>query len=307
MVGLTVLFSTFNGATTLPRMLDAFERLETPPGGWKIVAIDNASTDSTAAVLEKRAARLPLTVLAEPRQGKNYGINTGLAAVEGDLVVLTDDDVIPREDWLVAMRRVAGEQLDYDIFGGAIHPVWPKAPPDWLLRCVPKGHFAWTYFEEGPAEPWQIWGPNMAVRSKVFADHRFFEGVGPTGGPWYATGSETEFAARAARAGHLCWHTHRAVVGHLIEPQQMKAEWLLQRFYNQARGERRLLGTRGDDLGRAIWGCPPALLKRYAKAVIRAGVASAFGGFEDRFMARRVLRELEGDLAERRYQLRGRR
>ena len=161
-----------------------------------------------------------------------------------------------------------------------------------------------TEFTEGPAEPWQIWGPNMAVRSKVFSDHRFFEGIGPNGGSCYATGSETEFATRAANAGHLCWHTHRAVVGHLIEPQQMTPEWLLNRFYNQARGERRRLGSSGEDSGRLIFGCPPVLLRRYAKAVVRAGLASVFGGFEDRFIALRMLRELEGDLAERRYQLR---
>src|SRR5277367_3031437 len=103
MAVLTLLFSTFNGASTLPRMLDALERLKTPAGGWKVVAIDNASTDNTAALLQERRARLPLTVLAEARRGKNYGLNTGLSVVEGDLVVLTDDDVVPREDWLVAM------------------------------------------------------------------------------------------------------------------------------------------------------------------------------------------------------------
>src|SRR6202012_4281975 len=115
--------------------------------------------------IKERKERLPLTVLAEARQGKNYGLNTGLAAVEGDLVMLTDDDVVPRENWLVESGRVARERRGYDIFGGAIHPIWPSEPPDWVLRCVPKGHFAWTDFKEGPADPWQIWGPNMAVRS----------------------------------------------------------------------------------------------------------------------------------------------
>jgi len=74
----------------------------------------------------------------------------------------------------------------------------------------------------------------MAVRSKVFSEHKFSAGIGPNGGSCYATGSVTEFAARAAKAGYLCWHTHRPVVGHLISPQQMTADWLLQRFYKAA-------------------------------------------------------------------------
>jgi hypothetical protein len=92
----------------------------------------------------------------------------------------------------------------------------------------------------------------------------------------------------------------------LIEPQQMTAEWLLQRFYNQARGERRLLEAGGEDHARTLFGYPPALLRQYAKAVIRVAVTRLFGGFEARFAALSVLRELEGNFAERRDQLRAR-
>ena len=85
----------------------------------------------------------------------------------------------------------------------------------------------------------------------------------------------------------------------------MTPEWLLRRFYNQARGERRLLAAR-ENSEHTFFGWPPSLLRRYAKATIRVGLASLFGGFEDRFTARRVLRELEGEFAERRYQFRAR-
>jgi glycosyltransferase involved in cell wall biosynthesis len=305
MVAISVLFSTFNGAATLSRMLDALEALDEPAGGWKLIAVDNGSTDETAHLLRQRQTRLPLSLVSEPRRGKNFGLNTGLESIEGDLVVLTDDDVIPRKDWLVSTRRLVEEQPDFDIFGGAIRPAWPSPPPAWILRCAPKGHFAWTEFEEGPADPRSIWGPNMAIRRSVFAGRRFFEGIGPNGGARYATGSEVEFVVRASQAGHRCWHSEHILVEHIIEARQMTMRWLLQRSYNQARGERRLRALGADDAGRA-WSTD-GFVGRYAGALAALARAIPTGGIDRRFVALHQLSALHGELAERRFQAQARR
>ena len=46
---ITILFATYNGANTLPVMMDALLRLRFPRGAWHIVAVDNNSRDATAA------------------------------------------------------------------------------------------------------------------------------------------------------------------------------------------------------------------------------------------------------------------
>jgi hypothetical protein len=301
MAALCVLFSTFNGAATLPPMLDALEALEPPRGGWKLIAVDNGSTDASAALLRERQARLPMTVLTEPRRGKNVGLNAGLGWVEGDLVVLTDDDVIAPPDWLLAFRRLADAQTGFDIFGGAIRPRWLAPPPEWILRCAPKGHFAWTEFETGPVEPRAIWGPNMAIRRAALGDHRFFEGIGPNGAAGYATGSEIELVLRLAAAGSRCWHAEDIVVEHVIEPRQLTAEWLLQRSYNQARGEARLRALFGD--GRPV-DPPLRRIGRYASALADLARGSLSGDPEARFLSARQLAMLRGDRDERRAQAR---
>ena len=38
---LSVLMATRNGARSLPTVLDAYSRLEPPPGGWKLIIVDN--------------------------------------------------------------------------------------------------------------------------------------------------------------------------------------------------------------------------------------------------------------------------
>src|SRR5271165_3515515 len=198
MTRVTVLFASLNGAHTLPRMLDSLEAVAPPTGGWKVVAVDNGSTDGTRNILEQRAAKLPITVLTEPRRGKNAALNAGLASIDGDLVALTDDDTIIPADWLSSIETIAAQKPEYDIFGGPIYPVWESAPPAWIARCAPKAFLGWTDFAEGEIDAKWIWGANMAVRSAVFREQKFAED--------FYTHTETEFTGRAVRNGHRCWH-----------------------------------------------------------------------------------------------------
>lgn len=236
---MTVLFATHNGARWLPRVLEAFAALEAPAGGWKLIAVENASTDATAQVLESFVTRLPLTVLRAPAPGKNRALNLGLTQAAGDLVVLTDDDVLPAADWLVRLRAAADANPAHDVFGGRIVPHFEVEPPDWLLRWAPLDMaYAATPADlpSGPVDPGMVWGPNMAVRQRAFdAGHRFSERVGPTAGS-YAMGSETEFTQRLAQAGHASWYCPEAVVEHMVRAEQMTEQWLYGRALRYGRG-----------------------------------------------------------------------
>jgi glycosyltransferase involved in cell wall biosynthesis len=297
MANLTLMFATYNGAATLPRLLESLARQEPPTGGWKIVAVDNGGPAAGAPILREWSARLPLTIVTETRRGKNTALNTGLREVEGDLVVLTDDDVVAPANWLVSLQALAEAQPDYDIFGGAIEPIWPFDPPEWVLRCAPTNSFAWTQFDEGPVSPSLVWGPNMAVRRKVLEGRRFREDLGPDGTENCALGDETEFFMRAVEAGHRCWHAPDIVVGHIVEPHQLTEKWLLQRAYNHARGVRRIMRSRRNAAWRAA-GLSRAL-GSYGLAQVTSLTARLFGGFEARFKAALALSRIEGDLEER--------
>src|SRR2546427_208310 len=126
---LTVLFATRNGGETLAAVLEHYCALEEPPGGWNLLIVDNGSTDQTREIIHSYRRRLALTYLFEPEPGKNTALNTGLASIGGDLVLLTDDDTFPNRDWLVRMR--------VGIFGGTIIPRWQTPPDSWILSSVP--------------------------------------------------------------------------------------------------------------------------------------------------------------------------
>jgi glycosyltransferase involved in cell wall biosynthesis len=62
--------ASYNGAGTLPRALEAYSELEQPPVDWKLVIVDNGSTDHTQDIIRAFATRLPVTSVIEPRRGK---------------------------------------------------------------------------------------------------------------------------------------------------------------------------------------------------------------------------------------------
>ena len=101
---LTVLMACRNGERVLPRTLEGYRRLEAPPVGWKLLIVDNGSSDATSEIIDSFTRDLPIEILREPVPGKNKALNSGIPAIEGRLAVLTDDDAIPHPAFLAAWR-----------------------------------------------------------------------------------------------------------------------------------------------------------------------------------------------------------
>jgi glucosyl-dolichyl phosphate glucuronosyltransferase len=265
---LTVFFATRNRAHAIPRVLEAFTGLTAPEGGWKLVVVDNGSSDTTMEVLQGFASRLPLTILSCPKPGKNRALNLALPELRGRLAVFTDDDVLPDADWLRQLLAAADAHPEADLFGGTVLPDWPRPKPDWLSEQAVE--FSVLYAQKrrpsGPCGFTDIFGPNMAIRASVFeAGTRFAEHVGPDGtNPLYAMGSETELLRRLEAAGHRGWFEASARVGHIIRPEQMEEGWILDRAYRYGVGE-----------GRHYAGAPSArqVLRRVVYRVAARGMA----------------------------------
>ena len=298
---LTVLFTTHNGIRTLRPVLDAYLALQTPQGGWKLVIVDNASTDGSADIVAAYRGRLPLILLSEEKLGKNAALNAGLAHVEGDLVVLTDDDALPRSDWLVNIRSAADSHSAYSIFGGVVLPHWEITPPDWILKWVPLGPvFTLTppSMRDEPMDPSLVFGPNMAVRTKVFEDgFRFDSTIGPQGKN-YAMGSETEFVRRLARHGHRAWHISNAVVEHWIRDFQMTRSWILGRAIRFGRGAYRLRRLEQQAQMPSWFGVPRYLFRETLRQAALLSKALLISSGERAFRARWELNVLRGQITE---------
>jgi glycosyltransferase involved in cell wall biosynthesis len=110
----TVVIPARNAAATLPAQLAALARqLGAPP--FRIVVVDNGSSDNTADVARSSGA----TVVQCLRPGVNVARNAGIGCVREGIVLLCDADDVVGERWVGEMTRqwkpgtwVAG-RIDY--------------------------------------------------------------------------------------------------------------------------------------------------------------------------------------------------
>jgi len=300
---LTVLIATHDGAETLPKAMNAYRQLQAPTGGWKLVIVDNGSTDTTKEIVDSFTDRLPLTYVFESSRGKNAALNTGLSSVEGDLIVFTDDDTLPRPDWLIEMRRAADSHASFSMFGGSVVPHWEVPPEAWILAWVQLGPvFTLTdpSWEEGSIPPSFLYGTNMAIRIEIFeAGYRFDVRIGPRSRS-YAMGSETELTLRLAKAGFEAWHCKQAVVEHIIRKFQLERAWILRRAIRYGRGRYRL-GVQYENVNRKKYlGIPRYLIKEVAKKGFDVGRARLGGDAAELFEKRWIFNYLLGQAIEAR-------
>jgi cellulose synthase/poly-beta-1,6-N-acetylglucosamine synthase-like glycosyltransferase len=234
--------ATRDGARTLPRVLDAYRRLEPPAGGWRLVVVDNGSGDATPEILDDAARRLPLVVLREPRVGKSRALNRGAEEVVGDLVVFTDDDAVPGTRWLSTLREAADRHPECAVFVGTVTPRFEEPLPAEVAGVRQEPMFGRVEHEaEGLVRTTDGVGANFAVRIAALPPRPWFrEDLGPDGTDDFAMGEESELLLRLERAGAGAWYAKEAAVEHVVAPAHAEPASLLARAYRHGRGCGRL-------------------------------------------------------------------
>jgi len=236
---LTLIFATYNGCDTLGLMLQRLCELALPPVNIEILMVNNGSNDSSVEVAQSFINKLPLKIFHENNRGKNRALNHGIKYAKGDLLLFTDDDIMPDQDWLIRVWKCAKENQEVDLFGGRILPYWNmKSIPSYLNSVPLTAAYGITpaNLPEGPVPAGAIWGANMFVRKRVFdAGFRFNEYVGPGPGN-YIMGSETEFNLRVASHGYKTWYCPDAIVRHIILKHETTKKWIMKRAYKFGKG-----------------------------------------------------------------------
>jgi cellulose synthase/poly-beta-1,6-N-acetylglucosamine synthase-like glycosyltransferase len=96
----SVVITAFREAETVGEAIEVF--LGQLPGDAELLVV--SPDPATTAVVDDYAARYPaVRHVADPQRGKPTALNAGLRAAEGDIVVLSDGDVLVAEDALAPL------------------------------------------------------------------------------------------------------------------------------------------------------------------------------------------------------------
>lgn len=116
----SVIIPMWNGSSDLPACLAALREQSHAP--LEIIAVDNASTDGSGDWI---ATHYPAVRLIRNRENRGFGgaCNAGLAAAQGDVLVLLNQDTRVRGEWLAALVKAFADDGNIGIAGSkALYP-----------------------------------------------------------------------------------------------------------------------------------------------------------------------------------------
>lgn len=105
----------FNEERDLPGLLERIEAALSPWADYRVMIVDDGSSDRTAEIAREAARRMPLELIQHPRNlGLGAAISTGLraASAQGGLVVTLDADNSQDPELIRAMVDRVSEGLD---------------------------------------------------------------------------------------------------------------------------------------------------------------------------------------------------
>lgn len=239
---LNVLIATHNGSAVLARTLEGYAALDIHNTDYKLIVVNNASTDQTKAIINRFAPHLNIDTIYEPRPGKNHAMNAGLKAIDAEIVVMSDDDSIPHPGFMQQWLQAFTDMPQIDLFGGSIIPLFDEEPAPWIMHKQPRFEELYAHRENipsGPISPDRIYGPNMAMRASVIRHGlRFDTRIGPDASRMtsYAMGSETAFLRAAVQAGFKTGFAPAPTVSHIIRRAHIQPDYIDGRAYRMGRG-----------------------------------------------------------------------
>lgn len=97
----SVIIPAFNAAATITRCLAGLARQTYPEDLFEVIVVDDGSTDDTAALVQATRVKY----LDQVNQGPATARNKGAAAANGEILLFTDSDCIPTENWIKEMVK----------------------------------------------------------------------------------------------------------------------------------------------------------------------------------------------------------
>lgn len=182
-----------------------------------IVVVRDTDAETWQFLAQYKADNLPLHTVKVRQSGVVAALNAGLAAVEGDIVSITDDDAAPHPDWL---ERIAAYFTCDSRLGGLGGRDWIHhgsklenesrlvvGQLQWFGRVIGNHHL-------GVGEPREVdvlKGVNMSFRKEAIGQLRFDERMRGTGAQVHF---EMAFTLALKRAGWKIIYDPNVAVDH---------------------------------------------------------------------------------------------
>ncbi len=211
----TVVIPVWNGESVIEACLTAvFNNADSVL--HEVICVDNGSQDNSKHLIETQFPQA--TLLPQPANlGFAGGVNVGLRAATGDLLILLNQDCVVQRGWLEALCQRAASNKEIGILGGRVLNIDKTVnhAGAYLERPLAYGRHITT--QDRPIE--YVTGAMFGITRRAWNTiGEFDEGFFP------AYFEEVDYCLRARQAGFAIEYAQEAAAVHLFNNKSWQAE-----------------------------------------------------------------------------------
>ena len=291
----SIVVCTYNRAESLRDTLGALRAQQAALGReWEVIVVDNNSKDHTRGVVEALQRDWPrLRYEFEGSQGLSHARNHGIGCAQGEVILFTDDDVLPEPEWLET--TLDGLKLHgADACGGYIAPIWESPPPPWLTERF----YGFLAVRTDRTDDYPItsetptpFGANMAFRKTVYDRVGLFDTSRGRKGNVLASGEDGEMFERILAAGVKVVFLGGSRVHHKVESFRTTKRYFRRWRFQTSRNIAISKGVPGE---RRLFNMPLYLFPQFLRALARTATAAIGAPRDEAFNREMVVHHFLG-------------
>ncbi|MGF1520707.1 MAG: glycosyltransferase family 2 protein [Leptolyngbyaceae cyanobacterium] len=221
---------------------------------YEVIVVDNASTDTTRAVVEARLPHPRLHYVYEATLGLSVARNAGAKAAQGQILAYLDDDAEASNGWLAALWHIYETDQQVAIAGGKVTLIWPpdRTAPNWLSNSMSGSLGAYdlgnevVYITQPGLTPR---GLNYSIRADFLESIGGFDPNLGRVGKNLLSNEELYMTEKALEMGFKVAYLPDALVAHNVAPGRLDPKWFMSRSWWQGISE----CYREEIAGKAGW------------------------------------------------------
>ncbi len=230
---ISVIVCTHNRSASLKRTFEMFLRMPRSTGlQWELIVADNNSSDDTKKCVSvfSDLSGLDVRYVFEAKQGLSHARNAGLAAARGDIIAFTDDDVLPRSDWLTVISSEFSRYPGPGLIAGRVELADPSLLATSIRTYPSRKEFLC------PSDAFNLFiGCNFAFRRSLLKRIGWFdENLGA--GSRFKSSEDADFFYRAWKAGEKMFYEPTLFALHDHGRRSVQDRIALERGYVLGRG-----------------------------------------------------------------------
>ena len=202
----SVIIPTDGRPRQLAACLQALASIEYSCDCFEVVVVDDGSKTPPEAVVASFRDKIDVTLVSQPHAGPATARNAGTKRARGTFLVFTDDDCMPKADWLQKLAGRFAETPDA-LIGGRTLNALPDNPYSTASQILIE--YLYTYYNPSFNQACFLTSNNLAVPAALFRALGGFDASFPL-----AAAEDRDFCDRWRDLGHQMIYAPEVLVYH---------------------------------------------------------------------------------------------